>query len=147
MLEVGDTNGAILFWSASQCSRIWKGTMESVQVSFRLQFATRRDDEANVYVGYCPALKIYSQGKTEQESEEAVVSAVKLFLVACYERDILHSALRNRGMTRASTDAASRIKQDSKKEFISVQAFDREFWRDVPINLVAAQETTESCQQ
>lgn len=131
--------------TASQPLLFWKATM-TVQVSFRLQFATRRDDEANVYVGYCPALKIYSQGKTEQESEEAVVSAVKLFLVACYERDILHSALRSRGITRATSMVASQLTNDPRKEFISIKEFDREFWRDVPINLVAAQEVNEPCQ-
>jgi predicted RNase H-like HicB family nuclease len=119
----------------------------TVQVSFRLKFATRRDDEANVYVGYCPALKIYSQGKTEEESEEAVVSAVKLFLVACYERDILHSALRSRGMTRATSMVAAQIQCNADKEFISFKEFDREFWREVPINLIAAQEITELCPQ
>lgn len=126
---------------------IQEGAMSTVQVSFRLKFATRRDDEANVWVGYCPALKLYSQGRTEQESEEAVVSAVKLFLVACYERDILHSALRIRGMTRATSMVADQIQKDESKEFISVHPFEREFWRDIPINLVAAQEAAETCLQ
>jgi hypothetical protein len=120
--------------------------MKPVQVSFRLQFATRRDDEANVYVGYCPALKLYSQGTTEQESEEAIVSAVKLFLVACYERDILHSALRTRGMTKATSMVADQIQKDERKEFITVRPYGKEFWRDVPINLLAAQEN-EICLQ
>ena len=121
--------------------------MKPIQVSFRLQFATRRDDEANVYVGHCPALKLYSQGTTEQEAQEAIVSAVKLFLVACYERDILHSALRSRGMTRASSMVAAQITNDERKEFISVRPFEKEFWRDVPINLLAAQEGSNSCLQ
>jgi hypothetical protein len=121
--------------------------MKPVQVWFRLQFTTRRDDEANVHVGYCPALKLYSQGTTEHEAEEAVVSAVKLFLVACYERDILHSALRTRGMTRASSMVAAQITQDERKEFISVTPSEREFWRDVPINLLAAQEVSNVCPQ
>jgi hypothetical protein len=121
--------------------------MSTVQVSFRLQFATRRDDEANVYVGYCPALKLYSQGRTEHESEEAIVSAVKLFLVACYERDILHSALRNRGMTRATSMVAEQIKKNENEEYIAVRPFDREFWRDVPISLLAAKEGIETCLQ
>lgn len=124
-----------------------RADMSTVQVSFRLKFATRRDEEASVYVGYCPALKLYSQGVTEHEAEEAVVSAVKLFLVACYERDILHSALRNRGMTRATSMVANQIKKNENKEFISVQQFEREFWRDVPINLLAAQEAAETCLQ
>lgn len=122
--------------------------MSTLQVSFRLKFATRRDDEADVFVGYCPALKLYSQGMTEHDAEEAVVSAVKLFLVACYERDILHSALRARGMTKASSMiAAEQIKNNEAKEYISIRPFEREFWRDVPINLLAGQETAGQCLQ
>ncbi|HEY1732686.1 MAG TPA: hypothetical protein VGG15_13090 [Terriglobales bacterium] len=118
-----------------------------VQVSFRLRFTTRHDAEAGVYVGYCPALKQYSQGETEHEAGEAVVSAVTLFLVTCYERDILHSALRQRGMTRASGGTLERIKADSESEFVSVAPSEREFWRDVPINLLAAQEAASTCLQ
>jgi hypothetical protein len=44
---------------------------------------------------------------------------------------------------------ASQIKSDERKEFVSVspRPFEKEFWRDVPINLLAAQEASSSCLQ
>jgi hypothetical protein len=115
-----------------------------LQVSFRLKFATRHDADANVYVGYCPALKLYSQGETQEEASNAVVSAATLFLVTCYERDALHSALRRRGMTRATSAA---VNGDGDKEFVAIGEFKDEFWREVPINLLAAQGAAVQCQQ
>jgi hypothetical protein len=50
-------------------------------------------------------------------------------------------------MTKATSIVASQIKKDESKEFISVHQFEKEFWRDVPINLVAAQEAAETCLQ
>jgi hypothetical protein len=119
--------------------------MSTVQVSFRLKFATRHDVEANVHVGYCPSLRLYSQGRTDQEAEAAVVSAATMFIVACYGRDILHTALRKRGMRKATAGIAA-LKANEQSEFIAVRPFDREFWREVPISLLADQEAI-ACQQ
>jgi len=124
--------------------------MTPIEVSFRLKFAIRHDSDAGVYVGYCPSLRVYSQGRTDQEVEEAVVSAAKLFIVACYERDILHSVLRKRGMTRAVGGPAkfAELQSNPDKEFIHVAPrFDREFWRDVPISLLASHESVQTCLQ
>ena len=120
--------------------------MTGIQLQFRLKFATRRDDEANVHVGYCPALKLYSQGRTDEEAGRAIVSATSLFIVACYERDILHSVLRERGMTKATSNIQA-IAADEKREYISIGNFDREFEADVPISLLAAQQMGELCLQ
>lgn len=46
----------------------------------KLMLAFRHDQEANVYVGFCPNLNIYSQGATEQEAEKALDSAISLFI-------------------------------------------------------------------
>ena len=127
--------------------------MTPIEVSFRLQFAVRHDSDAGVFVGYCPSLKLYSQGRTDQEAEDAVVSAAKLFIVACYERDILHSVLRKRGMTKAiGGPAIAKLKASPDREFISVMpALDhevwREVWREVPISLLAGLEGVQSCLQ
>jgi len=142
--------GAILWLldcSALRSVAALKGdTPTMLQLQFRLNFATRHDAEAGVYVGYCPALKLYSQGTTQEEAEKAVVSAAQLFIVTCYEKDILHSALRKRGMVKAAA-ASMRALENGDKEFISVKNFDHEFWRDVPINLLAAQEAAVPCLQ
>lgn len=45
------------------------------------RFAIWYDAEVNVYVGYCPALRLYSQGRTEEEAHKAIISAVKLYII------------------------------------------------------------------
>ncbi|SRR6266496_801734 len=124
--------------------------MTTVQVSFRLKFATRHDSDAGVYVGYCSSLNLYSQGRTDQEAEDAAVSAATLFIVACYEQDSLHTVLRKRGMTRAAPGLTElqKLKANPDREFISVRpSFDREIWRDVSISLLAAKEGVQPCLQ
>ena len=37
------------------------------------------DEDANVYVAYVPALKLYSQGETLNEAERAIRDAVESF--------------------------------------------------------------------
>jgi len=56
--------------------------------------ATRRDDEANVFVSYCPALKIYSQGLTEEDAHKALEETIELYLETCYEHGILRAELK-----------------------------------------------------
>lgn len=112
-----------------------------VQVNFHLLFGTRRDQEAGVHVGYCPALNIYSQGRSEDEAQEAVVDAAKLFIINCYRRDILNRVLRDCGMTEAVEGSTG------SKQFIEIEHFDHQFERDVPIELLSAQyaEATAAC--
>jgi predicted RNase H-like HicB family nuclease len=120
----------------------------SLQVSFRLNFATRHDVDANVYVGYCPALKLYSQGSDNEEAKAAIVSAAKLFIVRCYEKDILHTILRERGMTKASSAELAKLSAvNSPDEYIAVGDFTDHFCQDVPIQLLAAKEAAKLCLQ
>lgn len=121
--------------------------MNSVQLQFRLGFALRYDADSRTYVSYCPTLILYSQGDTKDEARAAIVSAAKLFIVRCYERDILHTVLRERGMTRATGDEVTRASaSESEQEFIAVNTnFDEYFEENVPIHLLAAQEAVTTC--
>lgn len=128
-------------------------TIMQIQVLFNLKFATRYDERASVHVGYCPALGIYSQGQTEPQAENAIVNAAKLFIITCYGRDILHRVLRERGMTRAVIANASDIAKHeqelmtkAEQEFISVRPrFEKEFDREVAINLIPETEGLKAC--
>lgn len=55
---------------------------------------THYDSEAGVYVASCPELHLVSQGETEEEAERAIQSAINLFIITCYEHDILHTTLK-----------------------------------------------------
>src|SRR5690242_19524317 len=115
----------------------------NIRVEFSLDCMSRHDSDANVLVGYIPALRLYSQGRDEKELENAMKSAAALFIVTCYERDILHKVLRERGMTKATTKAAAdKARQGqyiSVSERASTPTFDRDFKITVPIELIAGQ--------
>ncbi len=104
----------------------------------------RQDQDSGVFVSFCPALKIYSQGRNAEEAMEALRSAVKLFLNNCYKREQLERALRELGFTEtASLGTAS--PEQYKAEFVAIErAHYDEFQFDVPLHLVA-QERSE-CQ-
>jgi hypothetical protein len=109
-------------------------------VTFNLMFGTRHDEQANVHVGYCPMLNIYSQGTSETEAQEAVVDAAKLFIIACYKRDILHKVLRDRGMTEAVAASAN----TGERQFITIEHYENQFERAVPIELLSSAQNVEA---
>lgn len=109
--------------------------MVSTRIEFNLAIATRKDEEAGVYVGFCPLLKLYSQGRTEAEAEEAAVSAATLFIGTCYERDILHSVLRERGLKKIT--AKPKLAPGEEAQYISVSGFDRAIERSIPLELLS----------
>jgi len=109
-----------------------------VEVKFRLAFGTRKDEAADVHVGYCPLLNLYSQGTTEEEAQDAIVDAAQLFIVTCYGRNTLHRILRDRGMVRAVVPSEARA---DNRQYIAVQEIDNypnQFEREVPIDLLAS---------
>ena len=113
-------------------------------IDFNLQFAFRFDEEAKVHVGFCPLLGIYSQGTTDKEAEEAVASAAALFIGTCYDRDILHSVLRERGMKKVSSPMLGPVTEN--KQYIAVSGFDRIVERSIPIHLIASMREGMACQ-
>lgn len=110
----------------------------TLEFTVRLLGAVRHDDECGVFVSFCPALKLYSQGTTETEARNALESAVKLFLVTCFERGQLTTALRSLGFapTNKTISTDARV-----KEFIEIREanFPETFEVEVPIQLLAAQ--------
>lgn len=108
----------------------------SLTLTFNLWFATRYDQEANVHVGYCPMLSIYSQGRNEREAEEAVVDAAKLFIIESYKRNSLGPYLRSCGMTEAA--AVPEQSQERQHQYIRIEHYENQFERDVPIELLVA---------
>jgi len=111
--------------------------MYTMIVDFNLAMGIRQDVDAGVFVGYCPALGVYSQGRTEKEAEDATKSAAALFIGVCYERGKLHTLLTQRGMIRASVPA----KVEENSEYIKViPGFERVVTHRVPVELFSNSE-------
>jgi hypothetical protein len=113
----------------------------NIGVSFSLDCWSRHDEDANVLVGYIPALRLYSQGRDDEELTKALTSAAEMFIVCCYGKNILGKVLRDRGMTKATTQAAA--EKGRQGEFIAVSeyasSFEKPFKINVPIELIAGQ--------
>jgi len=107
-----------------------------MKINFDLIIATRFDEEAKVYVGYCPALTVYSQGRTTEEAQEATVSAVTLFLGASFERGLLHKFLCDKGFTQISTKSGDMPTEP--KQHIAVSGFDNAVEHSIPLQLLAS---------
>lgn len=108
-----------------------------LEVNFRLQAVFKLDDATNLFVSYCPALDIYSQGRTENEAKAAMRSAITLFVKYQYKRKKLDDLLNDRGFEPVEREA-----MESAVEFIEVLRKDYPHAFDVfvPLHLLAADE-------
>jgi hypothetical protein len=110
----------------------------TIALQFRLQGLSRYDEQAGVFVGYIPALRVFSQAESEEELTPALVSAAQMFISTCYEKGILETVLKERsGMTRAVGDGE--VVAD-EQDYIAVSEYKKTFPVDVPLNLVAQQQ-------
>jgi predicted RNase H-like HicB family nuclease len=121
--------------------------MLEINVVFNLKGAFREDKIADGIVSYCPALNVYSHGKTREEAKEALRNAICLFLETCFQRGTLGDILRKAGFNaqpRQAGVAIAAIKQDEKIEIHDATKFQAKFEEcfdfEVPLNLVAAQQ-------
>jgi predicted RNase H-like HicB family nuclease len=66
-----------------------------------LIFTVRRDTDSRWITG-CPALDIYSQGRTAEEAKRCLKEAIELWVEDCLERDALNEALQEVGFQAAA---------------------------------------------
>ena len=115
-----------------------------VGITFSLDGYIREDKETNAFVSYCPALDLYSAGKTRIDAKNALKSAVTMFVKLGFERQILGKLLHERGFM-AADDGPQRTDSESvsAENFIAVDVaghnaeYDDTFPVEVPLHLVA----------
>jgi predicted RNase H-like HicB family nuclease len=73
-----------------------------------VEFAVRHDDDADVFVGFCPRFKVYSQGESRAEALDAVQGAVVLRLATAFDHGRLGSILRQAGFDRLTSGSIGR---------------------------------------
>lgn len=77
-----------------------------LKIEFRLQILPRGNAEA--WVGYIPALRLYAQAKSEERLKQALEQTASSFIALCAERRILDKVMHERGLR--SCDATQRVK-------------------------------------
>ena len=71
--------------------------MDTVEISLCLVCTVKRE-AGNRWVTGCPALDLYSQGKTKEDAKRCLEEAIEIWVEDCLERGTLDSALREVGM-------------------------------------------------
>lgn len=115
-----------------------------VEVKFSLTGMIRGDKQTDAFVSYCPALDLYSAGRTRPEAKRALQSAVDMYVRICYDRNILGNVLHSRGFEASKEVEATGA--DHSTDFIEVtesiqgEQYDDVFPIDVPLHLIANQQ-------
>jgi len=73
--------------------------VDTVEISFCLSCTVKREAKDRWVTG-CPALDLYSQGKTEEEAKRCLKEAIELWVEDCIERGTLDEALQEVGFSK-----------------------------------------------
>lgn len=111
----------------------------ALRITASVRAATRKDEHTGVYVAFCPSLKLYSQGTTEERARQALNGAVLLYLSTCIQHRILDKALAELGFAEVSAVPTNSPRQ-MMEEFVAVENYAEMFDVEVPLYLLNQQE-------
>lgn len=109
-----------------------RGETPSIRFTFvaNVTAGIKYDREAKVWVGYAPALKVYSQAKTRARARKAIASAVNLFLRVAYKKGVLERVLTEAGFTPVEPGTAAPAARERIK-IIEQKILKQEKFKDV----------------
>ena len=116
-------------------------------LTFSLEGLIREDKDTSCFVSYCPALDLYSAGKTRPKAKAALQSAIDMFIRICFERQTLGRVLAAKGFAMAPahervTDGQFiAIAATEQPSAVTVQGteYDDRFMVEIPMAMIAQQ--------
>lgn len=122
-----------------------ESSLSRISVTFSLVGAQRFDQETGMFLSYCPALKIYAQGKDDKEAMDNLTSSVHLYIETCISRGITDRVLRDAGFSMSNGMISP---NEAASEYIGfeVAKYQGTFPVTVPIELIAHQAASAQCQ-
>jgi predicted RNase H-like HicB family nuclease len=115
---------------------------QRITIKVKVLASIEYDTEAGVFVSSCPVLKMFSQGESEPEAEEALKEAIGMQLTAAYHFDRIHQLLVRAGFTNMTGLGPPSDPESFPGEYISVTTEHAEkakqFEIEVPLTLLAA---------
>lgn len=106
-------------------------TRQSMRITFRLPVQTTQEE--GMYVSYCEALDVHSQGETKQEATDNLIEAITLFLEECFEMGTLDEVLQDSGFHPGEPGFHPVADRESTSQALS--------YLDVPLCLVSQGKT------
>jgi hypothetical protein len=89
-----------------------------IKMETKLVAGIRYDKEAEAYVAYAPALRVYAQGENKKQAKVALQDGVESFLMVAYENGVLEKCLKNVGFV---IDARPMHKSNVGEEYIEIK--------------------------
>lgn len=89
-----------------------------------LVFGTRLDGDQ--WVGWCPSLRVFSCGDTEEEALAAVREAADLWLESCVERGTLEAALAELGFLPTESPLTHDVVRIDSRSYCRFPDYSRE---------------------
>jgi len=115
-------------------------------IDFSLNTLRNQDEDTKAWVGYIPALRLYTQASTEDRLEEALLETALSFIGLCWHRKILDKVMHERGMRKSDAATTKRAKELGG-QYISVGGnVERDVYGEVPITLLAGKQAMIECQ-
>lgn len=118
-----------------------------LEINIKLRAAVRYDTETTGWVSWCPALDLYSQGKTRKRAQDALNEAIGMYVRYCAQKKILDDVLSERGFVPVQRDGETIDVNDDEalEEFIDVRVLPERtqhvpamFDVTIPLPMVAA---------
>lgn len=119
------------------------------QIIYRLSYLSRYDDEGQVFIGYIPRLQLYTQARSKERLRQALDTTATQFILACANKGILMSVLRESGAHVSERVSSDEVKEKAKKaeklggEFVAVLGYQESTETievSVPMSLISQRE-------
>lgn len=93
------------------------------QVTFRLRFLCRFDEEVHAFVGYVPMLQVYAQSPTQDGLKDAIQASALRFILACADRGIFGDVMRENSAKEITPSEAAELVEKADSEFVTIRGY------------------------
>ena len=106
---------------------------EKHEISMTIRLPIKIRKKGGLYVSSCPALAVFSQGKTPREAKRNLAEAVEAFLTGCIEHGTSDAVLKECGL-KPYVPEAPKKSPVKKSDYINI-----------PIHLLTQSATSSHC--
>jgi predicted RNase H-like HicB family nuclease len=111
------------------------------RIMVRLPATFKHDDRTGIYIARCPALEVYSQGETRKDAEEALQSAVMMYVQRARRANVLDEILDYYGFSEPTEGSVEEFSDlhgaNGGKMGIVIEPIDDDGYVDLPFSMLA----------
>jgi hypothetical protein len=93
------------------------------KLNFQLKIMCRHDEKSGAFVGYIPRLQVYSQAYSPEDLYRALTVTAREFIIACANKGILRSVLKEGGLHATPPAVSERVMNDRDGEFVAIEGY------------------------